>query len=85
MSTCHLVTFDKLKWYIATDLYGMYPTMSNWGMKYILVLFDYKSNNLIAARLMKSHTEAIIIDSYKLIYTELADAGTTPTVQYLDN
>ena len=43
----HLVSFDELKGYIATDLCGVYPTMSNRGMKYILVLYDYDdSSNL---------------------------------------
>ena len=36
----HLVSFDELKGYIATDLCGVYPTMSNRGMKYILVLLS---------------------------------------------
>ena len=39
----HLVSFDDLKGCIATDLCGVYPTMSNRGMKYILVLYDYDS------------------------------------------
>ena len=47
----HLVSFDELKGYIATDLCGVYPTMSNRGMKYILVLYNYDSNK-IAARAM---------------------------------
>ena len=50
----HLVSFDELKGYIATDLCGVYPTMSNHGMKYILVLYDYDSN-AISARAMKSN------------------------------
>ena len=29
----HPVTFDDLKGYIATNLYSVYPTMSNRGMK----------------------------------------------------
>ena len=50
----HIVTFDELKGYIATDLCGVYPTMSNRGMKYILVLYDYDSN-AISAWAMKSN------------------------------
>ena len=30
----HLVSFHDLKGYIATDLCGVYPTMSNRGMNY---------------------------------------------------
>ena len=63
----HLVTFNELKGCIATDLCGVYPTMSNQGMKYILVLYDYDSN-LIAARLMKSNKGVAITEAYELIY-----------------
>ena len=44
----HLVSFDDLKGYIATDLCGVYPTMSNCNMKYILVHHDYDSNAILA-------------------------------------
>ena len=50
----HLVSFDKLKGYIATDLCGVYPTISNRGMKYILVLYDYDSNAILA-RVIKTN------------------------------
>ena len=53
----HIVDFEELKGYIATDLCGVFPTMSNRGMKYILVLHDYDSN-LIAARAMESNKGA---------------------------
>ena len=43
-----LVSFDKLRGYIATDLFGVYPTMSNRDMEYILVLYDYDSNANLA-------------------------------------
>ena len=69
----HLVMFDGLNGYIATDLCGVYPTMSNQGMKYILVLYDYDSN-LISAKAMNSNKGAAIIDVYESIYTELTDA-----------
>ena len=78
------MTFDELKGYIATDLCGVYPTMSNRGMKYILVLYDYDSN-LIAAWAMKSNKGAAITAAYESIYTELTEAGITPILQYLDN
>ena len=66
----HLITFDDLKGYIATNLCGVYPAMSNRSMKYILVLYDYNSN-LISARPMKSNKGTAITEAYESIYTEL--------------
>ena len=80
----HLVAFDELKGYIATDLCGRYPAMSNKGNKYIFVLYDY-NNNLITARPMKTNKVAAIIQAYEEIYEELQETGITPILQYLDN
>ena len=44
----HLVSFDELKGYITTDLCSVYPTMSNCGIKYIIILYDYDSNVILA-------------------------------------
>ena len=66
----HLVTFDELKGYIVTDLCGVYLSMSNRGMKYILVLYNYDSN-LIAACAMKSNKGAAITYPYNPIYTNM--------------
>ena len=58
--------------------------MSNCYMQYILVLYDYDSN-LILARAMKTNKGAAITKAYKSIYTELTHAKITPILQYLDN
>ena len=39
----HIIPFDDLKGYIATDLCGNYPAMSNRGMKYIFVFYNYET------------------------------------------
>ena len=80
----HLVSFDELKGYIATDLCGVYPTMSNCGMKYILVLYDYDSN-VTLAKATKTNKGEAITTAYESIYNELTEAGITPILQYLDN
>ena len=76
----HCVSFDELKGYIATDLCGVYPTTSNRGMKYILVLYDYDSN-AISARSMRTNKGEAIKKAYNAIYTELKEAGITPILQ----
>ena len=73
----HIITFDELKGYVATGLCGVYLTMSNRGMKYILVLYNYGSN-LIAARSMKSNKGAAITNAYNSMYAELKEASITP-------
>ena len=66
----HLVSFNELKKDIATDLCGVYPTMSNRGMKCILVLYDYDSNAILA-RAMKTNKGQAITTAFKAIYNEL--------------
>ena len=80
----HLVSFDDLKGYIATDLCGVYPTMSNCGIKYILVLYDYDSNAILA-KAMKTNKGEAITTAYDALHTKLTDASITPILQYLDN
>ena len=65
----HLVSFNDLKGYIATDLCGVYPTMTNHGMKYLLVLYDYDSNAILA-KSMKTNEKQAITTAYKALYTE---------------
>ena len=58
--------------------------MSNRGMKYILVLYDYDSNAILAKAIKTNKGEAITT-AYDALHTELTDAGITPILQYLDN
>ena len=79
----HMIDFDELKKFIATNLCGKYPTTSNKGMKYIFILYDYDSNN-IHAKAMKNNKGPSIIKAYKEVYNELSEAGITSVLQYLD-
>ena len=78
------MTFNELKRNITTDVCSTSPTMSNRGMKYILVLYNYDSN-LIAARTMQLYKGAAVTDTYESIYIDLTDTGITPILEYLDN
>ena len=66
----HLILFGDLKGYIATDLCSVHPTMSNCGMKYILVLYDYDSNTILA-KTMKTNKGQAITTAYKTLHMEL--------------
>ena len=76
--------FDELKGYTVTNVCYVYATMSNLGMKYILVLYNYDSN-IITAQAMKPNKGAAITDAYESIYTVLTEADITPILQYLNN
>ena len=80
----HLVSFDGLKGYIATDLSGVYPILSSCGIKYILILYNYNSN-IILAKAMKTNKGEDITTTYDALYTTLTDAGITQILQYLNN
>ena len=80
----HLVSFDSLKGYIATGLCGVYPIISNCDMKYILVLYDYGSNEILA-KAMKANKGQAITTAYEVLHMKLMKAGIIPILQYLDN
>ena len=85
----HIVAFDELKGSIATDLAGVFPIMSNQGMKYIFILYDYDTNVILASP-MKSRKGEEIVRAYEDCYKQLKDTGVTilghkPVLQYLDN
>ena len=58
--------------------------MSNCDMKYILVLYNYDSNKILAKAMKTNKRQAITI-VYEALHMELTEAGITPILQYLDN
>lgn len=80
----HIVTFEELKNSIATDLCGRFPITSTRGMKYILLLYDYDGNSILATPL-RSREGSEITRGYKFLYEQLTDAGIVPVLQHLDN
>eukprot|EP00957_Ditylum_brightwellii_P119507 9118007-Ditylum_brightwellii.AAC.1 len=66
------------------DLTGCFPVTSTSGNNYILVLYDYDSNAILAMA-MKNRTEGEIIRVYNTLYEHLVGRGLTPKFQVLDN
>ena len=58
--------------------------MSNRGMKYIFVLYDYDSNAILAAP-MKSRKGVDMVKAFDECYKQLKDDVVTPILKYLDN
>jgi hypothetical protein len=69
---------------IYTDQTGHFPVTSCQGNKYIMILYDYDSNSILA-ELMKSRTDDEIIRSYQALHDSLIAAGLKPRLQKLDN
>jgi hypothetical protein len=69
---------------IYTDQTGRFPTTSSKGNKYIMVLYDYDSNAILAEP-MKSRSEQHMVQAYTKLHTYLVDRGLKPQLQKLDN
>lgn len=69
---------------IATDLTGRFPTTSSRGHKYILVLYDYDSNAILAAP-MRNRSDTEHLRAYNQLHQYLVDRGFKPLLQKLDN
>eukprot|EP00978_Attheya_sp_CCMP212_P040835 scaffold226906_cov28-Attheya_sp.AAC.1 len=67
------------------DLTGQYPHMSSRGNKYLLIIYDYDTNAIIAEPL-KGRTKGDILNGYRNVHKQLASRnGYKPTMQTLDN
>jgi hypothetical protein len=69
---------------IYTNQTGCFPVTSRRGNKYIMILYDYDSNSILAEP-MKSRTDDEIIRSYQALHDCLIAAGLKPRSQKLDN
>ena len=66
------------------DLAGRYPIPSNRGNNYILVIYHYNSNAILAEP-MKARNKGDILQAYRKIHTKLVLHGLKPRLQMLDN
>ena len=84
----HLVkseqVIEELNGMISTDQTGRFPTISQRGNKYIMVLYNYDSNAILATG-TKGRKGTELIESYEILYKRLVSAGIKPVLQRLDN
>jgi hypothetical protein len=64
---------------IHSDLTGRFPTTSAKGNKYVLVLYDYNTNNILTEP-MKSRGDQEMVRAYNKLIEELVDHGFKPRV-----
>ena len=70
---------------IHTNQTGCFVIASSTGNNYILVLYDYDSNDSILVEPMRNRTGACILLAFKVLHTRLVNAGLRPQLQRLDN
>ena len=87
-STAHvyaaIVDLPTTRGKIATDQTGRFPTTSSQGSTYVLILYDYDSNAILAEPI-KSRNQHEILRAYKKLHLYLTDRGLKPQLQRLDN
>ena len=69
---------------IYTDQTGRFPITSSRGYKYIMIAYDYDSNNILAEPI-KSRTSLHIKNAYQTMRKLLCSRGLTPRTHVLDN
>ena len=67
-----------------SDLTGRFPVASTQGNNYLLVCYDYDSNNILVEPLTDRRATTQV-DAYKKIYQRLINGGCRPQMQRLDN
>ena len=80
----HLLGMDELNGMISTDQTGRFPIKSIKGKSYIMVMYNYDSN-VILATTMKSREAPDLVTAYNELHQQLLDGGVKPVLQRLDN
>ena len=78
----HLV--DAHNGVIYTDPTGAFPVTSRAGHKYLLVLYDFDSNAILAEP-MKARSDDEALRAYEALYNTLTTRGCKPSLNILDN
>jgi hypothetical protein len=69
---------------IYTDQTGRFPVVSSKGNKYIMILYDYDSN-VILAQPIKDRTSHELLRAFQVMEQELVARGLKPKLMKLDN
>jgi hypothetical protein len=69
---------------IASDQTGRFPVTSATGMKYVIIVYDYDSNSILAELLLNPGAKTILT-AFKRIHALLVSQGLRPQLHRLDN
>jgi hypothetical protein len=78
----YAATIDAGQMY--TDQTGRFPVASSKGNKYIMVLYDYDSNEILA-KTIKDRTAPELLKAFQVMEQELVNRGLKPKLMKLDN
>jgi hypothetical protein len=78
----HAATIDAGQIY--TDQTGRFPVVSSKGKKYIMILYDYDSNAILAQPI-KDKTAPELLRAFQVMEQELVARGLEPKLMKLDN
>ena len=67
-----------------SDQTGHFPITSSKGNKYIMIMYDYDSNNILG-EVIKSRTGDELLRAFKVMHGELKQCGSQPKMHRLDN
>jgi hypothetical protein len=67
-----------------TDQTGLFPVVSSKGNKYIMVLYEYDGNAILAAPI-KNQTSAELLRDFPVMEKKLTARGLQPKLTRLDN
>jgi hypothetical protein len=70
--------------HINTDQTGRFPVVSSKVNKYIIILYDYDSNAILAQPI-KDRTDPELVRAFQVMEQELVARGLTPKLMKLDN
>jgi hypothetical protein len=79
-----VLDYETAQHLIHSDLTGRFPIQSSRGMNYVLVVYDYDSNAILAEP-MRNRTDAKMLRAYGIILNRLIARGLKPKLQRLDN
>ena len=77
-------SISPIKSTIATDQTGRFPNKSNRGNEYIMILYDFDSNSILAEA-TKNRTSQELTRAYKKLHGRLLSYGLRPRYHKLDN
>ena len=75
---------EKKEGWTYGDLTGKYPVQSLHGNNYILVVYHYDANAILATPL-KNREKGTILNGYKKLHERLINCGCKPQLQIMDN
>jgi hypothetical protein len=81
---CHYAATVPITGQVYTDQTGRFVVPSSNGNNYLIVLYDYDSN-VIMAHAIPSRSAKDILAGYKILHARLCEAGLKPQLQRLDN